>query len=87
MINYFEFTYFLVIVIIAAITTTGAFCSVGWSLSNGELKKERISNLSLRARIREQSLEIESLQAKNSFLLNRISEFDREGKEKSDVQM
>ncbi len=85
MINYFEFTYFLAALIVCAIAIAGAVCSIGWLLCEKELKKQQQIKNIFHARVRSQNLEIESLQAKNSFLLNRISEFEENGKEQSDV--
>lgn len=87
MLNYFEYTYFLAAIIVAAIGVLGVFCSIGWLLSNNELKRERVTNRCLKLKTDRQRDEIESLRAKNGFLLNRISELGRADKEQGDVQV
>ena len=63
-----------VVVIFAGLALIGAFCSVGWMISDRELKKERFSNSLLHSKVKSQANEIETLRAKNNFLSNRVVE-------------
>jgi len=74
MLEYYSWILKLAIFILSGLTVTGAFCSVGWLLSEKELKKTRALNNILHSKVRIQSLEIESLKARNGFLLSRVVE-------------
>ena len=74
MLEYYSWILKLAIFVFSGLTIIGAFCSVGWLLSEKELKKTRALNNILHSKVRSQSLEIESLKAKNGFLLNRVIE-------------
>ena len=74
MLDYYSSIVKLAIFVLSGLSITGAFCSVGWLLSDRELKKERFCNSMLHNKVKVQNNEIESLKAKNYFLLNRISE-------------
>lgn len=74
MLEYYSWILKLAIFVFSGLTIIGAFCSVGWLLTERELKKERFFNSALHNKVRSQSLEIENLKAKNNFLLNRVGE-------------
>lgn len=74
MIDYYISVLNFAIIILAGLALIGAFCSVGWMLSDRELKKERFCNSMLHSKVKAQAREIETLRAKNNFLLNRVSE-------------
>ena len=76
MIDYYGFVLKFVLFILSSLSLIGAFCSVGWMLSDRELKKERYCNSMLHSKVKSQANEIETLRAKNNFLLNCIKEKD-----------
>lgn len=85
MFDYYSSIVKLAIFVLSGLTVTGAFCSVGWLLSDRELKKERMRTSLFKAESNKWKRNVESFAAKNSFLNRRVSELTEEKKLEKEI--